>query len=134
MSKVMFGCNFWALIYLFIGLVATEGLGGFQYCFSVENHVLGIYIILFSLCSAIGQNFIFYTLASFGSMPLATITTTRKFFTILVSVLLFGHVLKAQQWMGVVMVFAGLGIELYCKYQKNEAKKRAALRDETKTK
>jgi len=38
-------------------------------------------------------------------------TTTRKFFTILGSVLIFRHPLTALQWTGTVLVFAGLSLD-----------------------
>jgi UDP-galactose transporter B1 len=43
------------------------------------------------------------------------VTTTRKFFTILFSVFLYGHVLSVQQWAGVAMVFLGLAVDAYAK-------------------
>ena len=62
-----------------------------------------------------------------GSIPrsaliLTTVTTTRKFFTIMGSVFWFGHELKPTQWIGIGLVSAGLGLELYGKYAKNQAK------------
>lgn len=70
--------------------------------------------------SALGQNFIFYTLHSFGSLVLATVTTTRKFFTVLASVVYFGHALSNQQWGGVALVTAGLGLELFGKFRRQQ--------------
>ena len=40
----------------------------------------------FSLCSAMGQCFIYYTITEFSPLILATVTTTRKIFSTLVSV------------------------------------------------
>jgi drug/metabolite transporter (DMT)-like permease len=40
----------------------------------------------FALCSAMGQCFIYYTIAEFSPLLLATVTTTRKIFSTLVSV------------------------------------------------
>ena len=37
-----------------------------------------------------------------------TITITRKFLTILISNIAFGHMLSVTQWFGCVLVFAGL--------------------------
>jgi len=48
-------------------------------------------------------------------LALTTVTTTRKFFTILFSVFLYGHVLSLQQWTGVSMVFLGLAVDAYAK-------------------
>jgi UDP-galactose transporter B1 len=51
------------------------------------------------------------TLSIFGSLLLVTVTVTRKMLTMIVSVLYFGHSLSAMQWLGVGLVFGGVGIE-----------------------
>ena len=70
-------------------------------------------LALFSLCSAFGQIFIFWTILAFDSLTLATITTTRKFFTILMSVLVHGNRLMRLQWVAVAVVFSGLALEAF---------------------
>ncbi|KAJ2801528.1 UDP-galactose transporter, partial [Coemansia helicoidea] len=77
---------------------------------------------LFAMCGALGQCFIFYTLATFGSLTLTTVTVTRKFLTILVSVLINGHQLDARQWAATGLVFAGISFNVY----KKQAAKPAA--------
>ncbi len=77
--------------------------------------------MLAAATSAAGQNFVFFTIAHFSSLTLATITTTRKFFTILLSVLYFRHELSARQCAGVGLVFVGLGMELWNKYTAGHA-------------
>lgn len=49
-------------------------------------------------------------MTNYGSLANSLTTTTRKFFTILASVFIFGHVLLARQWVGTVLVFMGLGL------------------------
>ena len=39
------------------------------------------------------------------------VTVTRKLFTMLLSVLVFKHTLKRGQWLGVLVVFGGIGVE-----------------------
>ncbi|KAK9246948.1 UAA transporter [Lipomyces tetrasporus] len=73
-------------------------------------------ILLFSLCGAIGQVFIFFTLSKFGSLTLVTVTVTRKMMSMLLSVVWFNHKLTPGQWAGVVMVFGGVGAEALMKY------------------
>ncbi|PSS18634.1 hypothetical protein M430DRAFT_102481 [Amorphotheca resinae ATCC 22711] len=73
---------------------------------SVWYDVLG-----FSLCGAVGQVFIFYTLSTFSSLLLVTITVTRKMLTMILSVLWFGHRLGGKQWLGVALVFGGVAAE-----------------------
>lgn len=72
-------------------------------------------IVLFSAAGATGQLFIFDTLENFGSLTLVTITVTRKLFTMLLSLIVFHHHLTPGQWLGVMTVFAGIGIEAYVK-------------------
>lgn len=79
----------------------------------------------FSLTSALGQNFIFLTIKYFDALVLTTVTTTRKFFTILLSVVMYGHQLTQGQWGAVLLVFAGLSGEVYDKYEKKQQQKRA---------
>lgn len=49
------------------------------------------------------------TVVSFGPLTCSIVTTTRKFFTILGSVILFGNVITSLQWVGTVLVFLGEG-------------------------
>lgn len=93
-----------------------EGVDGVRYC--MQHPTAAQDIMIFSLCSALGQSFIFLTLRTFNSLMLATVTTTRKFFTILVSVVMFGHALTPAQWGGVALVFAGLTGEVVEKYSR----------------
>lgn len=72
-----------------------------------------------------GQLFIFLMVASFGPLACSVVTTTRKFFTVLCSVLLFGNVLVARQWLGAVLVFAALFTDmLFGKKQSAPANKK----------
>ncbi|KAL9127504.1 MAG: hypothetical protein Q9217_003634 [Psora testacea] len=68
-------------------------------------------IISFAACGAIGQIFIYYTLSRFSSILLVTVTVTRKMLTMMLSVLWFGHRLTGMQWVGVGLVFGGVGAE-----------------------
>jgi UDP-galactose transporter B1 len=51
------------------------------------------------------------TLSIFGSLLLVTVTVTRKMLTMILSVVWFGHSLTKGQWLGVGLVFGGIGIE-----------------------
>jgi UDP-galactose transporter B1 len=86
---------------------------------SVGWDVLG-----FAACGAVGQVFIFHTLAHFSSLLLVTVTVTRKMLTMLTSVFLFGHTVTGMQWVGVGLVFGGIGAEaVYGRMEKNKKKK-----------
>ncbi|OQV17510.1 Solute carrier family 35 member B1 [Hypsibius exemplaris] len=69
------------------------------------------HLLTFALCSAVGQYFIFLTVADFGPLPCSIITTTRKFFQILVSVFFFSNPMSSIGWFATVLVFLGLTLD-----------------------
>ncbi|KAF2267847.1 UDP-Glc/Gal endoplasmic reticulum nucleotide sugar transporter-like protein [Lojkania enalia] len=79
-------------------------------------------VLAFGACGAIGQVFIFRTLAHFSSLLLVTVTVTRKMLTMLLSIVLFGHHITHMQWLGVGLVFGGIGAEALYKRQAQMAK------------
>lgn len=85
-------------------------------------------VLGFAACGAVGQVFIFYTLSRFSSLLLVTVTVTRKMLTMLLSVFWFGHSLHPGQWVGVGLVFGGIGAEAVV--QKREKEKKARVKAE----
>lgn len=92
------------------------------------KHVLG-----FATCGAVGQLFIFYTLSRFSSLLLVTVTVTRKMLTMLLSVFWFGHSLSAGQWLGIGLVFGGIGAEAVVQRQEKKAKELARMESAKKS-
>jgi UDP-galactose transporter B1 len=86
------------------------------------KHVLG-----FAACGAVGQLFIFYTLSRFSSLLLVTVTVTRKMLTMLLSVFWFGHSLSGGQWLGIGLVFGGIGAEAVVQRSEKKAKERSKI-------
>ncbi|OKL60327.1 UDP-galactose transporter-like protein 1 [Talaromyces atroroseus] len=84
------------------------------------KHVLG-----FAACGAIGQVFIYYTLSKFSSLLLVTVTVTRKMLSMIISVFWFGHSLTHGQWLGVLLVFGGVGAEGIVQRREKKAKEAA---------
>lgn len=66
-----------------------------------------------------------YTLSTFSSVLLVTVTVTRKMFTMILSVVAFGHRLTQMQWLGVSLVFGGIGVEAAIARQEKLAKEAA---------
>ncbi|KNG48490.1 uaa transporter [Stemphylium lycopersici] len=93
-------------------------------------------VLMFSACGAIGQVFIFHTLANFSSLLLVTVTVTRKMLTMVWSVWWFGHEITGMQWVGVGLVFGGIGAEAAVgrreKAKKAAEKKKKKALDEKK--
>ena len=98
--------NLWSCLYLGVGLVATGEI--WEFLSFVTRHPSIIWLLAsVSAASALGQYFIFMCVSEFGPLPCSLVTTTRKFFTVLGSVIIFGNALSNRQWMGAALVFTG---------------------------
>jgi len=118
--QLMFSINAWASVQLAVAIILTgEAAHAFYFCY--RHPIICFHLFVFCIVSAIGQNFIFMAIVQFSAVSCSVITTTRKFFTILCSVIWFRHPVSWFQWFGVLLVFAGLGWDTYGKY--NEPKK-----------
>lgn len=60
----------------------------------------------------IGQIAIYFIVANFKQHIFPLISTTRKVFTVLLSIAVFGHHVNLWQWASIVLVFGGLAYEL----------------------
>jgi len=106
---------FWTNLYMAItALVLSLALGelttGTKFC--LENPKVLTMILKFALCSAFGQSFIFYTIANFDSLVCTTVTTTRKVFSVLLSIFLNGHSMSPVGWTGLTIASLGILSEL----------------------
>ncbi|XP_058096570.1 UDP-galactose/UDP-glucose transporter 3 isoform X2 [Magnolia sinica] len=127
---IMLGMNLWGTIYNVIYMFGYPRGGGYEAVHFCKQHPEAAWdILLYCLCGAVGQNFIFLTISRFGSLTNTTITTTRKFVSIVVSSLLSGNPLSGKQWGSVVMVFSGLSYQIYLKWRKlqRQQKKRKPM-------
>lgn len=106
---------FWTNLYMAItagafALALGEFAPGVNFC--LENPVIFNKILKFAVCSAVGQSFIFYTIANFDPLVCTTVTTTRKVFSVLLSIFLNGHSMSAQGWGGIALASGGILTEL----------------------
>ncbi|XP_008551147.1 solute carrier family 35 member B1 [Microplitis demolitor] len=117
-GHMMLNMNFWSMV--FSGLVIAISGELFEFVKFIQRHPNSLlHIMSFSIAGALGQFFIFRTVSEFGPLPCSIITTTRKFFTVLGSVLLFGNSLLPRQWLGTLIVFSGLFLDAVYGRNKN---------------
>jgi UDP-galactose transporter B1 len=117
------------LVALALGAFTGHVDGGLAFCNKYPEALTAITV--YSLASAVGQVFIYYTVTEFGPLLLTTVTTTRKIFSTLYSVFrnprscLWGaaagcltmmDLLTAMQWGGCGLVFLGIFIEVAEKF------------------
>lgn len=122
---LMFWTNFYmtivaALIAVFMG-EATSGLS-----FCLNNPIILNKILKFAICSAIGQSFIFYTISNFDPLVCTTVTTTRKVFSVLLSIFLNGHAISTQGWIGIGLASLGILAELQDKATAHKPKQKSS--------
>lgn len=109
-GHMMLYMNLWSVGYLAFALIVTGEL--FDFIGFIQRHPFVIWdLMTFSVASALGQFFIFRMIAEYGALPCSIVTTTRKFFTVLASVIYFGNALSSRQWLGTVLVFVGLTLD-----------------------
>lgn len=111
-SQMMYNINFWSSVILAGALFVTSEIWTFTTF--VQNYPFVMTdIFWFSILSAFGQLFIFLTVVDFGPLPLSLVTTTRKFFTVLASIIYFGNPATSRQYAGTVLVFLGLALDTW---------------------
>ncbi|KAF3063868.1 UDP-galactose transporter like protein 1 [Daldinia childiae] len=113
-----------------LGVDVAGGAGELEAALGFMARHPGVWadVLGFAACGAVGQVFIFYTLSTFSSVLLVTVTVTRKMFTMILSVVAFGHRLTRMQVLGVGLVFGGIGVEAAIARQEKLAKEAAKRR------
>lgn len=105
-GHMMCAMNKWSILILGVALMATGEM--WEFIAFVQRHTDILWQLgSVAVASALGQHFIFMCVSDFGPLPCSIITTTRKFFTVLGSVVFFGNALTSRQWLGAAVVFAG---------------------------
>ena len=79
------------------------------------------HMLIMAICSAVGQLFIFYTIKQFGPLAFATIQTVRQFLSVVLSILFFHHPINQMEAVGILIVFAALGAQIWHKFQARKA-------------
>lgn len=70
------------------------------------------------------QIIILFQVSEYGPLAVSIVTTTRKCFTVLASVIFFGNTLNLRQCVGASAVFAGLFLDIFFSKGKAAVKKK----------
>mmetsp|Transcript_124062 Transcript_124062/g.185423 ORF Transcript_124062/g.185423 Transcript_124062/m.185423 type:complete len:323 (+) Transcript_124062:15-983(+) len=110
--RMMMLNNLYASIICFVCafVFTNQGMRAIEFCQKYPE--VWQYLGIASVLAALGQVCIFLLVSQFGALACSITTTTRKFFTILVSILYYGHQLSDKQWLGVFLVFIGLSVHV----------------------
>lgn len=129
--QLMFWQNTASVVWLAVGLVVSgEGLMAVRFCVRHLDGPLVGNMLKFALVSAAGQNFIFYCVRHFSALVTTTITTTRKMFTVLLSIIVFEHRMVPRQWAGMGLVWIAITWEAVAKMRAMKAKEAKKAKEE----
>jgi len=109
MVELMFATSAFSTVLSFVTLVHTQELYP-ALEFVYRHSEIHLHFFAFSICSTIGQIFIFYTIKNFGAVVFTLIMTTRILLSIILSCVLYGHEVTGVGFVGLMVV---LGAVLY---------------------
>lgn len=115
--QMMFGVNLFSSIFT-IGSLLFRGAFFPSLTFLFSHSEFALHALIISICSAVGQLFIFHTISMFGPIVFTLIMTTRQAISILLSCLVYGHLLTPQALLGVLVVFLALFTRVYLRSRK----------------
>lgn len=124
--------NTYATIFVIIGAVSVNEVTQFVSFIGRFPHVL-YNIGLLAVVNVIGQSFVYCILTTNGSLSCSFVTTVRKLFSILLSVIFFDHNIEVHQWVGLGVTFGVLFLDTIYSDNGNEKEKSQITNDEEKS-
>ena len=82
--------------------------------------------ITLSVCSAVGQLFIYHTISTFGPVVFTIMMTCRQVVSVVLSCILFHHSMAPVAIIGIFIIFTAITLKIYCGYKMKMRKKAAA--------
>jgi UDP-galactose transporter B1 len=118
--ELMFNIQLGKAILAFLGLVMLNEI---DYFFTMVQETGPILLVL-GLTGAMGQVFIFVTIAQFGALMCSLIGLGRKITTLIASIIIYQHPVSNQQGLGLVLA---VGAMVYNFADKGGKKKKPAV-------
>ena len=103
----MFSVNMYSAVFLTVATCATGEIFKF-FEFASKHSDVYLKIGSAAVIGSVGQIFIFMMISEFGPLSCSIVTTTRKFFTVLISVIFMGNPLTTRQKLAIGIVFTAL--------------------------
>ena len=109
-------CFAWvAAILIFSECLPASVPGSGQISFAAyffQAHPTALYdVLMLGGLNAVGQTFIFATIAAFDSITVTSINVTRKVFSVVISVFVNNHTLNVGKWSSLTVVLIGVILE-----------------------
>jgi adenosine 3'-phospho 5'-phosphosulfate transporter B2 len=105
--QMMLIMNAFSAVFSFITLVHQEELVSSLYFVYSHPHMI-LHLLVFVICSTVGQLFIFYTVKNFGAVVFAIIMSVRLLFSTLLSCAVYSHPISELGYLGMIIVFGAV--------------------------
>ncbi|XP_023018898.2 adenosine 3'-phospho 5'-phosphosulfate transporter 1 [Leptinotarsa decemlineata] len=114
--QMMCFVNLFSCIFTAVSLIQQGGfMQSFTFMINFPSFIVDV--VLLSLCSAVGQLFIFNTVSTFGPLVFVIISTIRQGFSVLLSCIIYHHKVNAVGIFGLILVFLSILLRVYCSYR-----------------
>ncbi|EDW68225.1 adenosine 3'-phospho 5'-phosphosulfate transporter 1 [Drosophila virilis] len=133
MSSIQMMCGVNLFSSIFTG-ASLSMQGGFMdsLAFATEHPKFVFDMVVLSICSAVGQLFIYHTIDVFGPVVFTIIMTVRQAVAIMLSCFIYQHSISVLGIFGVLIVFLAIFLRVYCN-QKLRAKRKRAEANKPRT-
>ena len=105
--QMMLIMNAFSAVFSFITLVHQEKLSSAMTFVYVHPTII-LHLVIFCICSTVGQLFIFYTVKNFGAVVFSIIMSMRILFSTLLSCFVYSHPIKELGFLGIAIVFGAI--------------------------
>lgn len=129
MVELMFATSAFSVVLSFVTLVHSKELYP-ALEFVYRHSEIHLHFFMFSICSTIGQLFIFYTIKNFGAVVFTLIMTTRILLSIALSCILYGHDLGGVGLLGLMLVLGAVLYRIKRKAEGNQLLKWQGMEDD----
>ena len=110
-NHLMFTVNLMTTLICLLGMIIKgDVLDSLVFCQSHPYVIMDI--VLIGLLQVLGQISIYFIVLNFKQHIFPLVSTTRKVFTVLLSIFIFNHKMNIYQWVALILVFGGMGYEL----------------------
>jgi adenosine 3'-phospho 5'-phosphosulfate transporter B2 len=121
--QMMAGVNLFSCLLTSVSLL-QQGIFYSSLVFMSQYSRFMVDCIILSICSAIGQLFIYHTISTFGPVIFVIIMTVRQVMAVVISCIKFHHALAPIAILGILIIFSALFLRIYCGYRMKSQKKK----------
>ena len=120
--EMMAGVNLFSVLLTSTSLI-EQGAFAEAAAFAARHPIFIAHVLVLSIASAVGQLFIYYTIAQFGPVTFTIIMTVRQGLAILLSCIVYHHSVTVVGIIGIVVLFAAIFARVYFNYQQKQQKR-----------